>query len=152
MGSLEVGGRARRCKAYYASTLLNCWPEFQRTSSMLEGVSITDASYPMLAECCTAYEAYRTQRNAIEAIYTEYAEWGLLLRRSAGDMWVWHHRTPSPLRGRPNPLTVRSGSPLPRSPRGNVADDESSRSLHALCITLTLRQRAPRGVYKITVF
>jgi len=31
-------------------------------------------------------------------------------------MWVWHHRTPSPLRGRPNPLTFRSGPPLPRSP------------------------------------
>ena len=73
------GGRARAplqgyCKAYYASTVLNCWPELQRTSSMLQGISITDASYPMLAECCTAYEAYRTQRNAIEAIYDEYAE------------------------------------------------------------------------------
>ena len=74
MGGLEVGGHARRCKAYYASTVLNCWPELQRTSSMLQGISITDASYPMLAECCTAYEAYRTQRNAIEAIYDEYAE------------------------------------------------------------------------------
>ena len=42
---------------------------------MLQGISITDASYPMLAECCTAYEAYRTQRNAIEAIYDEYAEY-----------------------------------------------------------------------------
>ena len=28
----------------------------------------------VLAKCCTAYEAYRTQRNAIEAIYDEYAE------------------------------------------------------------------------------
>ena len=63
MGGLEVGGHARCCKAYYASTVLNCWPELQRTSSMLQGISITDASYPMLAECCTAYEAYRTQRN-----------------------------------------------------------------------------------------
>ena len=76
----------------------------------------------------------------ILAIFHPLFSRGLLLRRSAVfgmtcGLWVWLHRTPPPLRGRPNPLTVRSGSPPPRSPVGT-----RSTMLLLLFLLTSLRQ------------
>ena len=75
MGGLEVGGHARGCTACYVGMVLNSWLELERTSSVLRGVAITDAGFPMLTECCSAYEYLRTLRGEVESTHEKFKDY-----------------------------------------------------------------------------
>ena len=68
MGGLDVGGHAEGCRGYYASMVLACWPELQRTCPILAGLSIDTCNLPMFTECCHHYQALCGERDRIDTI------------------------------------------------------------------------------------